>query len=340
MRQVETLVGALAEAAQQVRIGGGEGLVDGLIGIPDAHPVAALAGQQAQNIFLQSAGILGLIFQDVRPAVAQLLQQRVGGDQQLIRQADEVIEVHRAAIGQGALVAGIDLQPHLGQGQGSRLTLQMKTQPFGGEAAVLGRADELGRDLLHQSGPIFAPHPANLGRAEGRREVEVEKIRVILQPCAAGFGNQGGRDALIHDGELFIEADQGRILAHDVMRQSVQGADAIAEMGDEPARLDELAHPGREVLYSRIDQRDDQHLLIGLESSAGDDLRGEGREGMRLARAGHGGDAQRAVGIAQDFRLGGARRKGHGSCCNTFWNARNNSPRCSNPLSPRLLRPR
>jgi len=67
--------------AQEARAGRREGLVDRLVRVADAHPVAgrlplgaAGAGQQPQDLFLEGAAVLRLVFQDVRPAASQARQ--------------------------------------------------------------------------------------------------------------------------------------------------------------------------------------------------------------------------------------------------------------------------
>ena len=103
------------------------------------------------------------------------------------------------------------------------------------------------------------------------------------------------------------------------MRQPVQGADTIAELRDEPARLNEVADAAGKIIHRRVDQRDDQHFLFGFKLSAGNDLRGEGRERVRLARAGHGRNAKRAALVGEDLFLSGARSEGkcHVRMCQT-----------------------
>ena len=60
--------------AQEPGVGRGEGLVDRLVGVADAHPVAAGPGQEPQYLLLQPAAILSLVLQDVGPLIAQPLQ--------------------------------------------------------------------------------------------------------------------------------------------------------------------------------------------------------------------------------------------------------------------------
>ena len=53
--------GFFQKSTQVLRVRRGEGLVDRLIGIADADPVAAIAHQPAQDLFLQGAAVLGFI---------------------------------------------------------------------------------------------------------------------------------------------------------------------------------------------------------------------------------------------------------------------------------------
>jgi hypothetical protein len=52
------------------------------------------------------------------------------------------------------------------------------------------------------------------------------------------------------------------------VRQPVQRADAVTQLGDEPASLDELADARREIVDGRVDEGNDQHFLIPLELAA------------------------------------------------------------------------
>ena len=90
----------------------GEGGVDRLIGIAHAHPVAFL-GQQAQNLFLQETGVLRLVFEDVRPAGAQAIEQVLIGLQAQQGEADQIVEVEAAAIAQAAFVADRKYPAHI-----------------------------------------------------------------------------------------------------------------------------------------------------------------------------------------------------------------------------------
>jgi hypothetical protein len=74
---------------------------------------------------------LGLIFEDEWIAIAQTLEIFVVVLKQVEREADEIVEVHGAAIGEGALVIGINRQPQLCQGKGSRCPVEQEADFIG-----------------------------------------------------------------------------------------------------------------------------------------------------------------------------------------------------------------
>ena len=110
-----TTPGSSEELIQEADARRGEGGVDRLIGIAHAHPVAFL-GEQAQDLFLQETGILRLVFEDVRPAGAQPIEQVLIGLQAQQREADQIVEVEAAAIAQAALVVIVDVEAHRADG--------------------------------------------------------------------------------------------------------------------------------------------------------------------------------------------------------------------------------
>jgi len=112
------------ESAQQLGIGGGKCLKDGLIGITDAHPVAVWAGQHGEDLLLELAGILCLILQNEGPAVAKAFEEFRGNRQHVSGQADQIIKVDRPTICQGTLIGTVDLRSHCGEGEWRRLAIQ------------------------------------------------------------------------------------------------------------------------------------------------------------------------------------------------------------------------
>ena len=144
------------------RVGSGERLVDGLVGIAHAHPVPAGAGEQPQDLLLKPAAILGLVLQDKRPAIAQPLQELPVQLQRPQRQADEVIEVDRATIGQRPLIIGVDSAAHLGQRERQQKPVQSIDELGRRPLEVLGLADEAARDVGRHTGPLATAHPLAL----------------------------------------------------------------------------------------------------------------------------------------------------------------------------------
>src|SRR6266508_2746766 len=114
--------------------------------------------------------------------------------------------------------------------------------------------------------------------------------------------------ALINDGKALIQSYATGFLADNVMRQSMQRADAIFV-----ERLQRVIEKSLdacfEVIHRRIDERDDEHFLVVSERAICNDLRREGREDLRLARTRHRGNAKAAATITKDLFLRGARNK-------------------------------
>ncbi len=69
--------------------------------------------------------------------------------EQVERQADKVVEVHCAAIGEGALIIRINRQPHLCQRKRRRRLVQQAADSVGSQPSVLGRTDECQRQAFH-----------------------------------------------------------------------------------------------------------------------------------------------------------------------------------------------
>ena len=187
------------------------------------------------------------------------------------------------------------------------MTAQKEAQGVGRQAAVFGRADEGQRERVQHIRQLLAAHPVAFVVIQRGVEVVIQKIGIGVQPRGDGFLADEGRFALVDDAETGFEADHGGFLADDVVRQPVQRADAVAEMRQQAARLDKAADAVGEVVHGRVDQGDDQHFLVGVEAAFGDQAGGQGREHVRFARARHGGNAQFAVGVVEDFLLVRAR---------------------------------
>ena len=79
----------------------------------------------------------------------------------------------------------------------------------------------------------------------------------------------------------------------------------VADVRQQPACDDELVDATREVVHRRVDERDDQHLLIVGKRGVRDELRGQRRQCVRLAAARHRRHAHTAAAIGEDFLLSG-----------------------------------
>lgn len=224
--------------------------------------------------------------------------------EQVEGETDEIVEVHRAAVGEGALVIGIDLKSHRGQWKGSRRTVQEVADFVRGETVVFGGTDEGHGDVRHQVGQLLAADPVTFALVHIGKEIVVQIGGVALQPGVGGFLADEVGFALVNDAEAVLQPGRGRFFADDVVRQPVQGADAVAEGHGQG---EEFLDAGGEVVHRRVDQGDDEHFLLVGQRAGADDLRGEGAERVRLAGAGHGGNAHLPAGVGEDLGLGGAR---------------------------------
>ena len=63
------IVGSGDEVVEKFWVGGGEGFVDGLVGITDADPVVVFAGEETEHGFLEATGILRFVFENIDPAI-------------------------------------------------------------------------------------------------------------------------------------------------------------------------------------------------------------------------------------------------------------------------------
>ncbi len=226
---------------------------------------------------MQATAILRLVFEDVGPALAQPRQERRIEAQRLQRQADEVVEVHRAAIGQRALVVGVDRVAHFEQRQRFGELVQPVAQVGRRELQVFGLLDEAGR----QPGDVILPaptaHALRAGFVQLGREDGVQAVRMTADPGLGRVLQDLRRRALVDDLEIVGEAGQRRTLAHDVVRQAVQRAHPVADVGQQPPLLHEARHPPGEVAHGRVHQRDDQHFLLVAQIPLGDQLRRQQR---------------------------------------------------------------
>ena len=98
------------------------------------------------------------------------------------RQADQVVEIDRAAVVQGALVIGVEGQAHLGQPERHGQALQLHAQRLGGQLAVFGVADGRQGHALDQLGQLLAAHPIHFLLVDVVIEVAGDGIVVSAHP--------------------------------------------------------------------------------------------------------------------------------------------------------------
>jgi len=90
---------------------------------------------------------------------------------------------------------------------------------------------------------------------------------------------------------------------------------AHVEAGVGQAHLQQAAaDAGAEGIDAGIEEGDDEHLLAGgrIDATVGDELRGQQRQGERLAAAGHGADGHAPGAVGENLFLRRAQAKGRG----------------------------
>ncbi len=143
---------------EQLRVRGGEGFKDGLVGIAHAHPVA-VTREKAQNIFLNFARVLRLIFEDEGETVLQARKIFGIGLQNFIGERDEVIKVHCAAIAQGLLIFVENPPAHFSKRKRRGRIVQSLAQVFGGDGEIFARTNERKREAVRKVGQLLTAHP-------------------------------------------------------------------------------------------------------------------------------------------------------------------------------------
>ncbi len=116
--------------------------------------------------------------------------------------------------------------------------LQFLLQVSRGELQVLALADEAARQAVGEIEPLLLNEPVRL-QIHFRRSPIGDEFRVDAQPASHGCIHLFLRIALIDNGEPVREADQVGPLADDIMRQAVQRANAVSQVGDELLLLQE-----------------------------------------------------------------------------------------------------
>ena len=312
----------LQKIAQVARTGRREGLVNRLVGVADARPVALRAGQQAQDALLQPAAVLGLVLENPGPAPLQPRQVVRVALQDAQRQADEVREVDAAAIAQAVLVTCVNLLADLCQGQGIALISQQRVQIINVGFNVLRLADVAPGHVAQQGRPVPLAHVAAL--LQGFVDPALFRARVAAQPAIHRFLQDVLRLALVDNAEVVRQTRQAGPLLHDVVGQAMQGAHAIAHQPRQE-RAFVLQFPRqtrREIVHGGVDQRHDQHFLICRQAACAHQTRRQRSQRGGLAAARHGGHAQLPAAPGQHLCLRRPRPKhphapaaGCDTCC-------------------------
>ena len=81
---------------------------------------------------------MGFILQNKRIAITQSLQKFFIAFQQGQSQADKIVKVHRAAIGEGALIVRVNAPAEFSERQRRRRLIKFGTQAFGSQEAIFG----------------------------------------------------------------------------------------------------------------------------------------------------------------------------------------------------------
>ena len=94
--------------------------VDRLVGVADHAHVVVLRAEQHHEFVLRLVRVLVLVDQDVLEAVLPLLQRLLVDLQQVDRDHQQVVEVHRVRGGEAALVLGVGGRDQLALGRATR----------------------------------------------------------------------------------------------------------------------------------------------------------------------------------------------------------------------------
>ncbi|MPM67006.1 hypothetical protein SDC9_113921 [bioreactor metagenome] len=157
----------------------------------------------------------------------------------------------------------------------------------------------LAYEVCVQSHQHFAPILAGIAverRMVGRNVGQLQ-LRVGMQIDRSVLFDHTRGFRFIHDGEALTDACFLRVFFDDVMRQTVQSTNAVADIGQEPFFFDEAGDAGGKIVYGRVDQGDDEDLLIVIQISVEDQLGCQRRKGVGLAAAWDGRNTHPAGGV-------------------------------------------
>ena len=281
------------EITQVFGIGGGEGLIDGLVRIAHPHPVAGPGRQQAQHLFLDQGAVLGLILQDIGPAVLQVRQVAGVRSQQPVGVEHQVRKIHGGIVPQLGLIKAVDVADHLQQRTGKAVIRQRQVIPqlFGRDVVILRLRDHVADDVRHVLTPFLPVFFILSLRTQVRVDHKVKGVpHVRVQPQVYRPLQQRVRPDFIQYREVLCNAQLLRMAPDDIQRHAVKGADLIADAGQQPPLRQKGCDAGGEVQGGGIGKCDDQDLLVRLLISAGlhqffDEVRGQGRERESLPAA-------------------------------------------------------
>ena len=170
--------------------------IDGLVVVADHGELLPHSAQQLDQLVLAGVGILVLVDQQVMDALAPLVQHLGLLTEQLYRQHDEIVEIHR--------VAGLQLFP-VGEVDTGLVLLETV---FGGSQRLF-RRDEIILPLA--DAPLGLLDQFGLG------------VVLVLQFGDAVLGIPG-----IEYAEALAVAEMGMLVLQDVQSQGVEGGDAQA----------------------------------------------------------------------------------------------------------------
>ena len=245
-----------------------------------------LVDQQTQEHPLGEVGVVVLVHEHVLEAARDALAHVRALVEQLERAQDEVAEVERAALGQQAVVVGVEAgELELARRAGARgVGLRRRHRPLGVGAVVLGR-DHL----------VLQPVDARDEAGEQRRRVAADLVlakREVVDALEQEREAVGGRDRR----EEGIHAGLERLVLEQAQAERAERLHVQLLVGSLERHLQALAHLGGGGC--REGEREDPlrgHSLAHEPHEAA-------HHGLGLSGAGPGRDDERAVGMG-DGRL-------------------------------------
>ena len=178
--------------------------------------------------------------------------------------------------------------------------------------AIFGRSDERLGDLNAKIGQFFT-NARPLFERRGINICRSERSAMIAPPGANHLTDDRVARSLIDDGKIIREAGQRRAFLNNIVRQSVQGSHAIADIGQHHSPLaQDIRQASFEVIGSYIGKGDNQYfarLGIGFFEEMADQIRGEIGQCERLAAAGYGRYTKPSALITDDLILARSKQR-------------------------------